>query len=384
MGGHEAVFGTSLNRRRSWLFLSIQPCRKMSNYTLEFLTVLIIEDSQFVRSLICSVLNAMGVGNVVTSVDGEDAILMLAKGTAEGASNEPVNVDIVICDKVMPKVDGLMVLRWLRQHKRSPNRFMPFIMLTAAADMDVVEAARDAGTTEFIAKPFSAESILQRILSVIDHPRMFVYSPGYFGPCRRRLQRPRDGEDRRKITDDDIRVVYAEKTPSPLTESGPKVWHFHLPKSLKAKVGGSGGGTGTIDMKLLDEAESQIGQMEDDYADWVRKSIAALVQAVNRCIENPKAASVHYEAIHDIALELRGQGGVFGYPLVTTFGKSLYEYTSPGQRGIDNQHIELVKAHVDGISAVTRNKIKGDGGEVGADLVKGLATAKQKYEDRAA
>ncbi len=356
----------------------------MSNYTLEFLTVLIVEDSQFVRSLVCSVLNAMGVGRVITSVDGENAILLMAKPTGNDSNAEPVNVDIVISDKVMPKVDGLILLRWLRQHKRSPNRFMPFIMLTAAADMDVVEAARDAGTTEFIAKPFSADSILQRILSVIDHPRMFVYSPAYFGPCRRRRQKPLGGEDRRKITDDDIRVVYAEKTPSPLTKGGPKVWHFHLPKSLKAKVGGSGSGAGTIDMKLLEEAEAQIGNMEDDYADWVRKSINALVQAINRCIENPKMASTHYESIHDIALELRGQGGVFGYPLVTTFGKSLYEYTSPGQRGIDPQHIELVKAHVDGINAVTRQKIKGDGGTVGAELVKSLVKAKQKYEDRAA
>ena len=121
----------------------------------------------------------------------------MAKPTGNDGNAEPINVDIVISDKVMPRVDGLILLRWLRQHKRSPNRFMPFIMLTAAADMDVVEAARDAGTTEFIAKPFSANSILQRILSVIDHPRMFVYSPGYFGPCRRRRQKPLGGEDRR-------------------------------------------------------------------------------------------------------------------------------------------------------------------------------------------
>ncbi len=56
---------------------------------------------------------------------------------------------------------------------------------------------------------------------------------------------------------------------------------------------------------------------------------------------------------------------------------------SPGQR-IDDMHVELVKAHVDGISAVTRQKIKGDGGEIGTELVKGLAQAKRKYEDRAA
>ena len=358
----------------------------MADYTLEFLTIMVIEDSKFVRSLLCSVINAMGVGRIVSCEDGEDAIRSMAIVPSDLGASALSNVDIVICDKVMPKVDGLMVLRWLRQHKRSPNRFMPFIMLTAAADRDVVEAARDAGTSEFVAKPFSAESILQRIISVIDHPRMFVYCPGYFGPCRRRTRQEFDGENRRKSTKKDIREVYADKAPAPLREGGPVAWHFHLPNNLRAKVvtgGGASDGAGGIDLDLLEEAENQIGQMEDDYSDWVRQSINMLVQAVNRCIENPDTTTLHYQTIHDIALELRGQGGVFGYPLVTTFGKSLYEYTAPGQR-VDHRHVELVKAHVDGISAVTRQKIKGDGGEIGTELMKGLAEAKKKYEDRAA
>lgn len=373
-GAHAAQ--TSLSEHR----------RTMADYSLEYLTIMVVEDSSFVRSLLCSVLNAMGVGNIVTCADGEDAIKHMATDPSEMTSANTNQVDMIICDKVMPKVDGLMVLRWLRQHKRSPNRFMPFIMLTAAADLDVVEAARDAGTSEFIAKPFSAESILQRIMSIVDHPKMFVYCSGYFGPCRRRTNQKFDGENQRKTTKKDIRDVYADKAPAPLREGGPVAWHFHLPNNLKSKVaigGGASDGAGGIDLDLLQEAENQIGQMEDDYSDWVRQSINALVQAVNRCIEDPGTASLHYQTIRDIALELRGQGGVFGYPLVTTFGKSLYEYTAPGQR-IDDMHVELVKAHVDGIAAVTRQKIKGDGGEIGTELIKGLAQAKRKYEDRAA
>jgi len=46
--------------------------------------------------------------------------------------------------------------------------------------------ARDAGVNEFIAKPVSVKTVMSRLVAVIEHPRPYVRTQDYFGPCRRR------------------------------------------------------------------------------------------------------------------------------------------------------------------------------------------------------
>jgi len=63
---------------------------------------------------------------------------------------------------------------------------VPIIMLTGHSEKKRVISARDAGVTEFLAKPISAKSLYQRILNIVINPRPFIKSKGYFGPDRRR------------------------------------------------------------------------------------------------------------------------------------------------------------------------------------------------------
>jgi DNA-binding response OmpR family regulator len=64
-----------------------------------------------------------------------------------------------------------------------------------------VTAARDAGVTDFLSKPFTVTGLLKRIEALIFQPRPFVRAPDYFGPCRRRKPDPdyRGMERRRKV-----------------------------------------------------------------------------------------------------------------------------------------------------------------------------------------
>jgi hypothetical protein len=87
--------------------------------------------------------------------------------------------------------------------------------------------------------------------------------------------------------------------------------------------------------------------------------------------------------LNTLAHEFRGQGGVFGYPLVTMFGKSLYEATLNENLAVTPNHIEFFKAHVDSINAVMTEKVKGDGGEIGRALMQGLSTAQEKFDHKA-
>ena len=82
----------------------------------------------------------------------------------------------------------------------------------------------------------------------------------------------------------------------------------------------------------------------------------------------------YFGDINLLALELRGQGGTFGYPLISTFGKMLYDATGEGCREDDNA-VGIVKAHIDAMRAVLREKIAGDGGKIGRALLASLKKA---------
>jgi CheY-like chemotaxis protein len=345
------------------------------------MSVLLVEDNGFTRSLFTTVLRALGVDRIIVAEDGEQAIRILkpVQKTKSGQMVGHTGIDVVICDYYMPTVDGAMVLRWLRRSESSPDRFLPFLMVSAAADMETLVTSRDNGIDEFMSKPFSAEMLAQRLSSIAEHPRQHVFAPNYFGPDRRR--RPKTVEkDRRVNTEADVEIVHSTKDVSALKNSDKKVWYFRLPRSLRQKLatGEAGPDSAPFDPALLEAAEAKIQDMEGDYADWVAETLDQLTQAQNRCIEDLDAATPHIAQIRRIALELRGQGGIFGYPLMTQFGKSLYEQTHEDV-DITIQLLELVKAHIDLIRIVTKQKIKGDGGETGKQLMTSLSQAKKKF-----
>jgi DNA-binding NtrC family response regulator len=66
----------------------------------------------------------------------------------------------------------------------------PVIMITGHSTLQRVQAARNAGVNEFLAKPLTARGVVERISQVINHPRQYVRAPNYFGPDRRRRADP--------------------------------------------------------------------------------------------------------------------------------------------------------------------------------------------------
>jgi DNA-binding response OmpR family regulator len=72
-------------------------------------------------------------------------------------------------------------------------------MVTGHTEKTRVTAARDAGVTEFLAKPISAKALYQRIVNVVANPRPFIRTKTYFGPDRRRgVNANYTGPERRK------------------------------------------------------------------------------------------------------------------------------------------------------------------------------------------
>lgn len=152
----------------------------MDAYNLERLNFLVVDDNRHMRSLVRTLLHALGVRDIKEATDGADAYARLGTYAA----------DVVICNWQMSPMDGLEFVRLLRTDANSPNPFVPVIMLTAHTEAKRVVEARDAGVTEFLAKPISAHRLYSRIRAIIEHPRPFVRAKSYAGPDRRRRRDP--------------------------------------------------------------------------------------------------------------------------------------------------------------------------------------------------
>lgn len=77
-------------------------------------------------------------------------------------------------------------IRALRQAEQQRNRDVPIIAMAAAPSAALIAAARDAGVSEFLRKPFSVQHIALRLAAFEAAPRPFVAAQGYAGPDRRR------------------------------------------------------------------------------------------------------------------------------------------------------------------------------------------------------
>src|SRR5271167_4080291 len=140
------------------------------------LRFLVIDDNAHMRRILRTLLHGFGTREVYEAEDGASGLEAFTQYTP----------DIVLADWVMPIFDGLELTQMIRQQGANANPYVPIIMLTGHSEKKRVLDARDAGITEFLAKPISAKGLYERILNVVANPRPFIKTKTYFGPDRRR------------------------------------------------------------------------------------------------------------------------------------------------------------------------------------------------------
>lgn len=142
----------------------------------ENLKALLVEDNLPMRTLLRSLLHSLGVRDIWEAANGERALAILADRA----------FDLIVTDLSMQPMDGIALTRAVRDGSRSAHPFVPIIMVTGHTERHRVEAARDAGVTEFLAKPITMQNLFLRISEIVERPRAFVQAGIYFGPDRRR------------------------------------------------------------------------------------------------------------------------------------------------------------------------------------------------------
>jgi DNA-binding response OmpR family regulator/anti-sigma regulatory factor (Ser/Thr protein kinase) len=112
--------------------------------------ILVIEDEQNIRENIQEILEAKGF-NVRTAANGKQGVL-------EAIDFRPY---VIVCDVMMPKMDGFKVLEYVRKTAMIQNT--PFIFLTAKIDKQDVRQGMDLGADDYLTKPFTAKELVKAI-----------------------------------------------------------------------------------------------------------------------------------------------------------------------------------------------------------------------------
>jgi len=139
-------------------------------------TALIVDDNAHMRSILVTLLHAVGVEATRQASNGEAALAILSLWQPS----------FIVIDQHMQPLCGTDFARQLRRASDIPCHAAPIIMLTAHTERAIVEEARDAGIDEILAKPISAKALMQRLHAITHERRPFVRHDAYVGPDRRR------------------------------------------------------------------------------------------------------------------------------------------------------------------------------------------------------
>jgi len=118
--------------------------------------VLVVDDFSTMRRIIKNILRQLGFTNIHEADDGTTAWETLTKS----------KIDFVISDWNMPQMTGIDLLRKVRSSEEFAN--LPFLMVTAEAQQENIIEAVQAKVSNYIVKPFTAETLGQKIDKIFE------------------------------------------------------------------------------------------------------------------------------------------------------------------------------------------------------------------------
>ncbi|GMU22275.1 MAG: response regulator [Phycisphaerae bacterium] len=115
--------------------------------------ILLVDDSRTIRNIQKNVLTQLGYTDVVEASDGVEALVQL----------QATQPDLLLIDWNMPNMDGISLVRKIRE----TDRRLPLIMCTTEAEKHRVLEAVKAGVNNYVVKPFTAETLAEKIKATL-------------------------------------------------------------------------------------------------------------------------------------------------------------------------------------------------------------------------
>jgi two-component system chemotaxis response regulator CheY len=117
--------------------------------------VLVVDDFATMRRIVKNVLKQIGFSDILEADDGATALDVLKEN----------KVDLIVSDWNMPKMTGLDLLKTVRADESMKE--VPFLMVTAEAQKDNVLQAVQAGVSNYIVKPFTADGVKEKLTQIL-------------------------------------------------------------------------------------------------------------------------------------------------------------------------------------------------------------------------
>jgi two-component system chemotaxis response regulator CheY len=127
----------------------------------EKLRVLVVDDFELIRIQLVRVLKEQGIVQIDEASDGQVALEYLQRGTQSQSQH-----DLVFCDWVMPRMDGLEFLKVCREQPQ--YRDLTIIMVTAESEPASVMTAIKAGANDYLCKPIAEDALAKKIEKIVS------------------------------------------------------------------------------------------------------------------------------------------------------------------------------------------------------------------------
>lgn len=156
------------------------------------LRVLVVNGNAFQRRLMSEMLRAYGRVDISYAENAEQCMLALSY----------VQPDLLVTDWQLEGLDGLALVRRVRAGEAGEGlKRLPVILIGEKTRPSDLERARAGGIDEFVLRPFSTATLVERVAEVCERRREFIESPRYVGPCRRRTRGQGYDGPRRRLFD---------------------------------------------------------------------------------------------------------------------------------------------------------------------------------------
>lgn len=125
---------------------------------------LVVDDEEFSRRILGSILTGLGAGGLSYAADGREAMeLLIVNGET---------IDCIVSDIRMEPINGLQLLKAIRVGLRDLRRDLPLVLVSGHpdAEVSVVQTARALDVSGFALKPVSAVTMLARVKRALENP----------------------------------------------------------------------------------------------------------------------------------------------------------------------------------------------------------------------
>ena len=160
-----------------------------------------------------------------------------------------------------------------------------------------------------------------------------------------------------------------------MSDNKPKVEFVDNPNPIAKKIRVE---HGRDPKNLIQKADQAVRNLGGEFEEIFHQNVAEISKSMSEIKMGGERQSAALTEMRKTLHDLRGQAGTFVYPLVSHVGDSACKFIDLSQKVSANE-IEVLNMHVGALKAISAAKIKGDGGDVGKELMNGLRKVIVKY-----